>query len=424
LVLKKRGEKVSSKLKVTISGVVGFALVGLLYYFASNDPRGWITYLLFAAVLFSTFLSSFLVYAAFKGEDVLLGYLREVEAGNKNAHPPRFGRGVTLDRLSRKMGESYEGLFSRIQILNIKLNQAVDLSEELFSTVKRIQEASGKIAVSSVEISASAVEEEKAVEQSKVIVENLTNSIKENFDIVGETAKNITEAKAGAEKGGEAAADAKRVLDQIQSNVNQSGLIAKELDQKTRSISNFVGIITEVSEQTKMLALNAAIEASRAGEAGKGFGVVADEIRKLSEETATSVKQVSTLIGEIKHFFKDVISEMIESTKEVGVGAKVIDNALVALGEISDATSKTTRFVDDVYSMFEQQIAGARLVNTSIDKIHSISVMNNSAINNVSDGLRRNSELINELSEEANRLLKLINGLKTGLELEANEQIE
>ncbi len=411
----------SSKLKVIISGLVSIILVVLLYYFASREPSGYFTYLLLGTVLFSSFLMSFLVYAAFKGEDVLLEYLKQVESGNRSLKPPKFGRGVTLDRLSKKMGESYDALASKLQIQDIKLNQAVDLSAELFDTVKKIQEASGKVTVSSVEISASALEEEKAVSQSKVIVGNLTSSIEENFGLVGDTAKRISEANKVAVKGGQYAENAKHVLDQIKSNVNESELIAEELEEKTKSITNFVSLITEVSEQTKMLALNAAIEASRAGDAGKGFGVVADEIRKLSEETATSVKRVSNLIEEIKQFFRGVITKMVNSTKEVGVGAKVIDNALVSLQEISVATSNTNQFVENVYSMFEQQIAGAKLVNESIDKIHELSKSNNSAVNNVSDGLKRNSEFINELSEEAKRLLKLINGLKSGLELEEDE---
>ncbi|WP_242850551.1 phosphate/phosphite/phosphonate ABC transporter substrate-binding protein [Clostridium lundense] len=83
--------------------------------------------------------------------------------------------------------------------------------------------------------------------------------------------------------------------DDIENLSNVNG----RFEESSKKISNFVGNIKQISSQTNLLALNASIEAARAGEMGKGFSVVANEIRKLSEETEKAVLQIETIVKEI-----------------------------------------------------------------------------------------------------------------------------
>lgn len=101
----------------------------------------------------------------------------------------------------------------------------------------------------------------------------------------------------------------------------------KHLTERSNEIGNITEVITSIAEQTNLLALNAAIEAARAGEQGKGFAVVADEVRKLAEQSAQSAEQITRLITIIQNDTKQTMNSVISATGEVKEGLVVVHEA-------------------------------------------------------------------------------------------------
>lgn len=142
----------------------------------------------------------------------------------------------------------------------------------------------------------------------------------------------------------------------IHQTVEETGVIISSLGEKSTSIGTIVETIKAISDQTNLLALNAAIEAARAGEHGRGFSVVAEEVRKLAEQSTLSSAQIEHIIHDIKNNVDMAITSMNAEKEVVRNGSQVIEEAQKAFNRIKDSTLVVNRQLQEV-SAFAKQIA-------------------------------------------------------------------
>ena len=266
--------------------------------------------------------------------------------------------------------------------------------EDLRGIVGKIHGSSSDVAASSGELAASAEESTAASEQVSKMTQSsaegneqqmqqykeLTDSVSEMNVGMHQIAENseimlkLTENTGLLTKKGEDFIE--HVVEQmklIQSSVSKASHSIYSLSQRSNEISEIIEIITGVAEQTNLLALNAAIEAARAGEHGKGFAVVADEVKKLAEESKRSAGQITEMINQIQMETKDSVQMMDEESRQVVQGLKETDEANQAFGLISQSMKEVSDKVVEVSASVEQMMAASNQILENVTKLKLIS---------------------------------------------------
>lgn len=201
-------------------------------------------------------------------------------------------------------------------------------------------------------------------DQTKFVVE-----ISSTIDEVANGVVSITESIADISYNSQASArevesgevSVNSAVNQMNRVNDQTSLVQTAISQlvhEFENIKSFITAINDISSQTNLLALNASIEAARAGEHGRGFAIVAEEVRKLAEETSTSTEEIEAIIGRINDSIVNMSETFEQTSEEIDQGVDMVTNIRQNL---TDIKSSTQEIVDKVQSLsFVSQEMSAR----------------------------------------------------------------
>lgn len=222
----------------------------------------------------------------------------------------------------------------------------------------KIIDNSQQVAASSQELTASAQETAKATENITITIQDISVVVADQIVYASQTTNSVNEIAAKiihindemqavtdmthkasnkAEEGHKVVGDVIQQMNLIENKISTATEVVNVLGNKSREIDNIISLITSIAGQTNLLALNAAIEAARAGEQGRGFAVVADEVRKLAEQSEAAAKQISSIIREIQRETNTTVKVMGESTSSVQEGIIMVHKAENTFAEIEQA---------------------------------------------------------------------------------------
>jgi methyl-accepting chemotaxis protein len=175
-----------------------------------------------------------------------------------------------------------------------------------------------------------------------------------------------------AESGMRAVRETIEGMEQIRKSVVESNLVVSRLGERSAAIGKILNVIEDVAEQTNLLALNAAILAAQAGEYGKGFSVVAAEIRELSERTASSTREIGSLIKSVQAEVGNAQKTMSSGSKLVEDGVALSHDAGKALNNILDSAAKASGMGREIASATREQAQGSATITRAVERLQEL----------------------------------------------------
>ncbi len=319
-----------------------------------------------------------------------------------------------------QMGENFNRMLQNLQRLLHKImdnsQQVAASSEQLTANAQQTAKATEHIAQSIQDIAGS-IEAQAA---STSATTNSVNVISSEISHISTNMKNVTEMTAQT---ADRAVEGNKVVNQaigqmtlINDSVGSAAGVVNILGDKSREIDQISSLITNIAGQTNLLALNAAIEAARAGEQGRGFAVVADEVRKLAEQSETAAKQISSIINEIQQETGRAVQIMGESTASVQTGISMVNQAEGAFREIQTAIQRVACEASDIAQAIGSIASGADNIAASVRHISESTNQTSASIETVAASTEEQNASMEEIQAASVMLAELAGELDEAMQ--------
>jgi methyl-accepting chemotaxis protein len=292
----------------------------------------------------------------------------QIAAGDLTVEPIDKAGTLEIKQMNHAFGQMTEQLKGLIGSIEKASNEVAGMSQEIDNDNRNLQSLHNDIAVSVGEITSGSQRISADLQQTVELIEQMDKQGKANSVFATETVELGKLASGAAMRGRETVVNQQQLT--VKNNESRELMEAslRDFTQYSQQIEQMVASVSSVAEQTNLLALNAAIEAARAGEAGKGFAVVADEIRKLADESKVSadaiyqsvraIRQGTMNLSEAVQFGNELAKAEAASMESMETSFVEIEEKFQAISgrlqQIQSGNVQSERLGGDVLSRVEQ----------------------------------------------------------------------
>lgn len=349
------------------------------------------------------------------GVGLVLKSAEEGAACNLKARAPTENRDDEFGNIATKLNTMFDELCNLTRKIQAAADTVDQSAGQLTETAEQSAEATQSIAQSITEVAGATQEQMDFVTKTKEEVDAFSSGVDQSLETMSAIRSHVETTTKMAQDGGKLVQATVEQMHAIADTVEHSSTVVGRLGERSKEIGAIIDTISGIAEQTNLLALNAAIEAARAGEHGRGFSVVAEEVRKLAEESQEATTKISNLIAAIQKETGEAVSAMETGRAEAekgranvqstGEGFKSIMENIEGIYKDTQLIMKTMQDIDD---------SGKKIVGYT-DNIHGSSQKISSSAETVSAAAEQQSAGMEEIAASSRQLAEQAQKLKDAL---------
>lgn len=323
--------------------------------------------------------------------------------------------GDTFEKSYMEIAKAKDGIREEFTYFKGGMDDLYSFTDKFSVVAKNLGNVSDLISQSVQEVAEGAIHQATETEGSVSI-------LADNIEILNQISQRELEGKESLESAVEKIELSFNDIEKVSLNLNQVkdkfaevNTQGNELSKKVKDIITIVSTVESIAEQTNLLALNASIEAARAGEMGRGFSVVAEEIRKLAEDSKEAVSTINNSLNQFTHGVNSMVKQVNDQFIELDNGTQTMANVT----EESKNASNRIKVVSDSISEISSQLSSeTQKINKVFENMHTLAAIaeeNSATSQEMSANVTSFSSEIASLTENISELEKVVLFLKNEL---------
>jgi len=399
----------------TIIGMIFVGVPNAPYDAIASKAQNRIVVFILAELLLVISLIWFIASRAIKPLLHIVKTANQIANENLNVAPIKVRGNDEIAQLGVAVNRMVSSLRSLILEIDHSATTLTSAAEEMTASLEETTNVANYMATSTSATSEQTNMQRHKAEESATLVIGISSGIRD-IAIASQAVQEVSNTTADeAMHGNDSIEKVVSQMGLIETSVDESVILVDALNRRSNEVSGIVSLINDIASQTNLLALNAAIEAARAGEQGRGFAVVADEVRKLAEQTALSTDKVSELVNAIQNDSTSCLQGMDKVNQQVKLGLELVNKSGKMFTQILSSTQLTATKAEQVSVTTQELLQRTGKVTSTMNDMVTDASNTLQTYQSIASACEEQSASMEEVGATSEELTSMAQNLKVSI---------